>query len=267
MFVLPFIVSIGFMGLGLVLAYFGVFKNSTEVTYSSSSTSGSPPSNTEDFSNSNKIISYDSVDLNGVKKKMNISVRSEFDDRMNAANLLADINNEVVRLVHYLKTDFTKNYINSGQLNRRDHYYNTNSSNGAVSGLRRDTELSKSDIIKVIKNLDRYGSNTIEENYPSEKSTSVTIDKGHKMKFCVRSMKTGELVDKNTMTFVFLHELSHIGCTSTSAQSHNKEFWTTFHFILLIACELNIYHPINYSKSPVYYCSMNITYSPLYDDK
>jgi len=96
------------------------------------------------------------------------------------------------------------------------------------------------------------------------KYTSYTINKGEKMILCVRSRDDKEeLIDNNTLTFVTLHELSHI--MSKSIGHEDQEFWNNFKFLLDEAVKSNIYKKVDYSKNPKPYCGIKITDSPLYN--
>jgi hypothetical protein len=48
-----------------------------------------------------------------------------------------------------------------------------------------------------------------------------------------------------------------------SASKHTREFWSNFRRLLEDTSKIGVYTPINYSKSPVPYCGMQITDSPL----
>jgi predicted metal-dependent hydrolase len=66
----------------------------------------------------------------------------------------------------------------------------------------------------------------------------------------------------HTLTFVALHELSHI---MTLSIGHKLEFWENFKFVLECAKEAGIHDPLNYKKDPRQYCGMSITDNPFYD--
>ena len=84
-----------------------------------------------------------------------------------------------------------------------------------------------------------------------------------KLAFCTTTTKEGsKLIDENTLTFVALHEISHI---ATKSIGHKKEFWENFKFILQNAVNLGIYKPDDYKKKPKKYCGMTITDNPYYD--
>jgi len=68
------------------------------------------------------------------------------------------------------------------------------------------------------------------------------------------------LVDVNTVMFVTLHEMAHL---MTVSSGHTQEFWTNFRRLLQDAMKAGVYTQINYSRSPVEYCGMMITDSPL----
>jgi len=103
----------------------------------------------------------------------------------------------------------------------------------------------------------------IYEILPTSKYTAYSENKGEKLAFCVTKKKHGSsLIDENTLTFVALHELSHI---ATKSIGHTSEFWNNFKFILKEAVKKNLYNPINYKENPTSYCSMKITDNPYYD--
>ena len=103
----------------------------------------------------------------------------------------------------------------------------------------------------------------IYEILPTSKYTAYSENKGEKLAFCVTKKKHGAaLIDENTLTFVALHELSHI---ATESIGHTTEFWNNFKFILQEAVKKNLYNPINYKENPTSYCSMKITDNPYYD--
>tara|TARA_B110000003_G_scaffold55145_1_gene55199 strand:+ start:17775 stop:18371 length:597 start_codon:yes stop_codon:yes gene_type:complete len=103
----------------------------------------------------------------------------------------------------------------------------------------------------------------IYEILPTSKYTAYSENKGEKLAFCVTKKKHGNsLIDENTLTFVALHELSHI---ATKSVGHTSEFWNNFKFILKEAVKKNLYNPINYKETPTSYCSMKITDNPYYD--
>lgn len=101
------------------------------------------------------------------------------------------------------------------------------------------------------------------ETLPTSKHTAYSENKGEKLAFCVTKKKNGtELIDENTLTFVAIHEISHIG---TKSIGHEDEFWRNFKFLLENAKEMGIYHPEKYKENPREYCGMKINDNPYFD--
>ena len=102
------------------------------------------------------------------------------------------------------------------------------------------------------------------ETLPTSEHTAYSENKGEKLAFCLNSGKnnSNKLIDENTLTFVALHELAHIG---TLEVGHTPTYWQNFKFILENAVEADIYIPVDYKKKPVGYCGMTITDNPYYD--
>lgn len=115
------------------------------------------------------------------------------------------------------------------------------------------------------KILTKFDPDQFYENYPGIKpGTSFTIDKGVSMYMCLRQVPNkSELVSENTLVFVMLHELAHIG--TYDEWDHGIKFWSTFKFMLQEAVESGIYELVDYSVHPSDYCSMRISYQPLLD--
>lgn len=115
--------------------------------------------------------------------------------------------------------------------------------------------------VKRLKN--GYNPKKIYETLPTSEYTAYSQNKGEKLAFCLDTEKKGgQLIDMNTLTFVAIHELSHIASKSTG---HTEEFWNNFKFLLKEAHKLNIYEPENYKEKSRRYCGMNITDNPLFD--
>jgi hypothetical protein len=103
----------------------------------------------------------------------------------------------------------------------------------------------------------------ISETLPNSELTAYSENKGEKLAFCLnRTKNSTTLIDINTLTFVAIHELSHI---MTTTVGHNMDFWQNFKFLLENAKDAKIYNPIDYKKNPQSYCGMMITDSPLYN--
>ena len=116
---------------------------------------------------------------------------------------------------------------------------------------------------KVKKLKKNFNPKKIKEILPTSSYTAYSENKGEKIAFCTTTTKKGsELIDENTLTFVAIHELSHIMSDSIG---HTKEFWDNFKFLLKKAVEYGIYNPINYNKTPQDYCGMEINDNPFFD--
>jgi len=102
------------------------------------------------------------------------------------------------------------------------------------------------------------------EILPTSEFTAYSENKGEKIAFCLNRDKQDNsgLIDINTLTFVAIHELSHV---MTKSIGHNNEFWENFKFLLQEAKDAGIHDPVDYKKKPQEYCSMKISDNPFYD--
>lgn len=113
--------------------------------------------------------------------------------------------------------------------------------------------------------VDNFNPKSICETLPTSELTAYSENKGEKIAFCLtKSKKTQKLIDLNTLTFVAIHELSHL---MTKSVGHKLDFWENFKFLLENAKEANIYIPVDYKKEPKEFCGMTITDNPYYDLK
>lgn len=143
-------------------------------------------------------------------------------DKKHAANILAKINSNITKLVYHLKNNL-KNF---------------------------------PDKMSYIKNLiERTKVINIMETPKDDKYTSYTINKGEKIVFCIRFKITDNIHDMNTIMYVVIHELAHIGCPEFG---HTKLFKDIFKFLLENGIKIKIYNPVNYIKFPQNYCGMTI---------
>jgi hypothetical protein len=116
------------------------------------------------------------------------------------------------------------------------------------------------DVKRLCKN---FNPTKISETLPTSEHTAYSENKGEKIAFCLNTTKEGnKLIDLNTLTFIALHELSHV---MTESVGHKQVFWENFKFILQNAAEFNIYDPVDYKKKPQSYCGMNISDNPFFD--
>jgi hypothetical protein len=112
--------------------------------------------------------------------------------------------------------------------------------------------------------VENFNPISIKETLPTSEYTAYSENKGEKIAFCLNKNKNNNnnLIDKNTLMFVAIHELAHIMSASVG---HTDEFWYNFKFLLENAVELNLYQPVDYKKEPENYCGMDITDNPYYD--
>lgn len=146
------------------------------------------------------------------------------DNQQESADMLAKLSQRLIRLVEYLKLKY----------NDDDR----------------------------VKRLDKkFNPNVLVESSATSKYTSYTINKGDKIVMCIRTKKDNEeIAEENLLTFVALHELSHI---CTVSKNHTEEFWENFEWVLERSVELGIYRAEDYSKSNKDYCGIKVTDTPL----
>ena len=111
----------------------------------------------------------------------------------------------------------------------------------------------------------KFNPKKIVETLPTSEYTAYSENKGEKLAFCLDKKRnnTDNLIDINTLTYVAIHELSHICSISVG---HTPEFWDNFKYLLIQAKKIGIYNPIDYKKNPGEYCGMDITDNPYYDN-
>lgn len=115
----------------------------------------------------------------------------------------------------------------------------------------------------VMRFLQRFTPDVFVENDMGSKDTSYSENKGQKIVVCLRDKTKPPqfpLIDENTVMFVMLHEMAHL---MTETIGHTQEFWNNFKRILGDAVQIGIYSAVNYAQSPVAYCGMKITDSPI----
>jgi len=116
---------------------------------------------------------------------------------------------------------------------------------------------------RVIKLVEGFNPQRICETLPTSELTAYSENKGEKIAFCLNTTKNGnKLIDINTLTFVALHELTHVMTTSVG---HKQDFWQNFKFVLENAKAANVYIPVDYKSNPKEYCGMTINDNPYYD--
>lgn len=148
-------------------------------------------------------------------------VRNKFDKDM-AANTLAKIKINMIKLITYLK-------------NNKDKFPNNMS---YISDL-----VSRTKVINIM------------ETPQDEKYTSYTINKGEKIVFCLRAKILEDIHDMNTLMYVVIHEMGHVACPE---YGHTPLFKKIFKFLLEQSIQIDIYKPIDYRVNPKNYCGMVI---------
>jgi len=143
-------------------------------------------------------------------------------DKIIAANTLAKIKINMLQLVNYLKKNIDKFPKNTSYI--------------------KDL-VSRTKIINIM------------ETPQDEKYTSYTINKGEKIVFCLRYKILENIHDMNTLMYVVIHELGHVGCPE---YGHTPLFKKIFKFLLEQSIIINIYNPIDYRYNPQTYCGMVI---------
>lgn len=145
-----------------------------------------------------------------------------------AADRLANVNQKLIKLVNYCYENF-------------------------------------SDDDRIQRLREKFNPKKIVETLPTSEYTAYSENKGEKLAFCLDKKRnsTDNLIDINTLTYVAIHELSHICSISVG---HTPEFWDNFKYLLVQAKKIGIYNPIDYKKNPGEYCGMDITDNPYYDN-
>lgn len=117
------------------------------------------------------------------------------------------------------------------------------------------------DVKRLVKG---FNPKKIMETLPTSSYTAYSENKGERIAFCLNKKKNNDenLIDESTLTFVAIHELSHV---MTKSIGHKPEFWENFKFLLENAKTAGIHNPIDYKKKPQEYCGMTIHDNPYFD--
>lgn len=116
--------------------------------------------------------------------------------------------------------------------------------------------------VRVQRLVKNFNPKRIVETLPNSEFTAYSENKGSKIAFCLRKDKEKlKLIDLNTLTFVAIHELSHLTTTSIG---HHEDFWNNFKFLLQNAVSIGIYNSVDYSAKPQEYCGMTIGENPMF---
>lgn len=110
-----------------------------------------------------------------------------------------------------------------------------------------------------------FNPKSVMEILPTSAYTAYSENKGEKLAFCLSKkdkQDSTNIIDEHTLTFVAIHELSHI---ATKSVGHKSEFWENFKFLLEEAKEAGLHDPADYKSKPKGYCGMTIKDNPYYD--
>jgi len=119
------------------------------------------------------------------------------------------------------------------------------------------------DDARTVRLVAGFNPQRINETLPTSELTAYTENKGEKLAFCLHTERQGDtLIDLHTLTFVAIHELTHV---MTEAVGHGNVFWENFKFLLGCAKEGGIYDTTDYKKNPKSYCGMEINDNPYFD--
>lgn len=164
---------------------------------------------------------YDEVELVESSIDKHKYLVQNLDNKTDAANMLARLNNKIRKLIDHLKS--------------------TNS---------KDTDIDRLDKNYTVENISE-GSN--DSNY-----TSYSVNKGEKIVFCLRQKDSNAFVSENVLMYVATHELSHL---MTKEIGHTDTFWKNFKFLLEEAIKIGVYSKHDFESDPMEYCGLNIKYS------
>ena len=170
-------------------------------------------------------------------------VVKSYNDKQQAANLMAEINQFTIKFIKTLKDTYLVDY---------------NPKTMSLSEYNKGQEITKT-------LLKKYKSESLQENLSdSPDKTSYTSNKGEVISLCLREKVTGrdEFHDLDTLKFVLLHELSHI---ITPELNHSVLFWSNFRFVLDFCDKYSLYRSPDYDKNGINYCGMAVNYTPVND--
>jgi predicted metal-dependent hydrolase len=149
------------------------------------------------------------------------------DDKMQAANMLAKIRRDVLKLSEFLEKNKNK---------------------GKYAEYKQYIELLYQKAPNII-----FVESTQDSQY-----TSYSVNKGEQIVFCLRTKRTGnEMHDYNLVMYVVLHEISHVACPIYD--NHGPLFRKIFAFLTQEAIDLDIYDKIDFNTKPEDYCGMLIS--------
>lgn len=165
-------------------------------------------------------------------------------DKQQAADMLAQVRQRMIKLVEYLKTNGN----------------NAGSAQGPPADPNDEKEYGsyQSRIDRIVQ---RFNADRISEGNEDIRYTTYTLNKGEKIVFCLRARGEDDRVhDLSMMTFVAIHELAHIASISSH---HSAEFKNNFAWLLRQSVACGVYSPENFRQRPRRYCGIDVTDSPI----
>jgi hypothetical protein len=191
-----------------------------------------------------------------------VSTKYATESIVDASNMLARVNARIIEFLRYLRAKYL--WADSPNMSAGAH---------STTGETPPTDRFLHSVAYAYKKkvalrlLEMYNPDNLIENVPAGiVNTSYVEDKGKIFALCLRERMSGQNLIENAQTlfFVTLHELSHI---ANESFGHDRDFWFDFKVLLHEAHAAKIYQPIDYAVHPVYYCGLQITYNPYYDDE
>lgn len=165
-------------------------------------------------------------------------------DKQNAADMLAQVRQRLMKLVEYLKANG-----------------NSAGSSAGPKSEDNDEKTYGNYQERVDRLVRRFNPDRISEGNEDVRYTTYTLNKGEKIVFCLRARGEGDRVhDLSMMTFVAIHELAHIASVTNH---HSMEFKSNFAWLLRHAVACGVYSPEDFKARPRRYCGIDVTDSPL----
>lgn len=161
-------------------------------------------------------------------------------DKQEAANMLAQVRQRMIKLVDYLKRT-------GGKLEKSKE-----EDDQAQYGTYEE---------RVNRLVSRFNPDRISEGNEDTKFTTYTLNKGDKVVFCLRARGEDDRVhDLSMMTFVAIHEMGHI---ASITEHHTPEFKHNFSWLLENAVKCGVYVPEDFRSRPRNYCGIPVTDTPI----
>ena len=112
--------------------------------------------------------------------------------------------------------------------------------------------------------IEKYNFDKLSELSPTSKYTAYSLNKGEKIKLCLRDNDNNLINNINLSMFVMCHELSHL---KTKEEQHPPIFWDNMIYLLKKASDCGVYKPADYKKNPVYYGHNIINNNPMFKEE